>query len=96
MAPLPLEIAVKALQRLKKEKESYIKELKEQEIELETLKNRNADEILLKKHTEVCEETKRMLPELDSQIKLHTERLLSLLKTYPNDEYAQEANVVLQ
>lgn len=96
MAPLTLEIAVKALQRLKKEKGSYIEDLKEQDIELETLRNRNADEILMKKHTELYEETKRMLPELDSKIKLHNERLSSLLKTNPNDEYAQEAKLILQ
>lgn len=82
MAPSKLEIKVKALQRLLREKEYYEKELKEQEQELENMKQSSRDEYEIKKQDELVAEAKRMLPELDSKIKQHKAELAKFVEEY--------------
>ncbi|WPK25479.1 hypothetical protein PUMCH_002796 [Australozyma saopauloensis] len=96
MAPSKLEIKVKALQRLLREKEYYEKELKEQEQELENMKQSSRDEYEIKKQDELVAEAKRMLPELDSKIKQHKAELAKFVEEYKGEESTEEARRLLQ
>lgn len=96
MAPLTLAIAIKAVERLQKEKALYKKDLLDQQLALESLKNNNADEILIKKQLEVYEETKKMIPEIDVKIEDHKKRLEILLNESYDDEESQKAMSMLE
>lgn len=86
MSPTPLQIKVKALQRLLKEKSFYAKEVMECAHKLEQMKSAGADQYDVKKQTQILEESQRMVPEIENKIKDHTRSLSEFLKTYDGDE----------
>ncbi|CCF55840.1 hypothetical protein KAFR_0A04050 [Kazachstania africana CBS 2517] len=87
MAPTQLEIKVRALQRLLKEEQYYIQELKDQSLHVESLqKDTSVDPYDLKKQIEVLDDTKRLLPTLYQKIKEFTDDLEQYLKTYSGDD----------
>lgn len=86
MAPSKLDIKVKALQRLLREKDYYFKELGDQEKHLESLTASKGDEYEIKKQGELVAETKRMIPELEGKITLHREELSKFLDGYKGEE----------
>lgn len=95
MAPGKLDIKVKALQRLVKEKSYYVKELEEQESALAALTTNRGDEYEIKKQGELVAETKRMLPELDIKISKHKEELAKFIEGYKGEESLDLAKSLL-
>lgn len=86
MSPTALQIKVKALQRLIKEKSFYSKEVTECAHKLEQMKSAGADQYDVMKQTQIWEESQRMVPELERKIQDHTQSLSEFLKTYDGEE----------
>lgn len=95
MAPSTLQVLTKAIQRLEKEGNLYKNDIAEQEREMETLINNNADEVLIRKHREVLDESKRMIPELNRKLSDHKNRLRVFLQSYSGDEDVQAATSLI-
>lgn len=96
MAPTLLQIKVKALQRLLKEKNLYADEVQEHVRTLEQMKSTGADDYEIKKHSQVLEESKRMVPELEKKIKEHRQSLVEFLKNYNGEEDTTIAEALIQ
>ncbi|SGZ51655.1 CIC11C00000002660 [Sungouiella intermedia] len=96
MSPTPLQIKVKALQRLTTEKSYYAKEVAENTQTLEQMRANGADPYEVKKQSQVLDESKRMVPELDSKIKEHAQNLSEFLKVYNGDEDTTFAKSLIQ
>lgn len=86
MAPSKLDIKVKALQRLLRERTYYAKELDEQQKHLDSMKAGEGDEYEIKKQSELVAESKRMIPELEKKIETHKMELRKFLDEYKGDE----------
>lgn len=95
MAPSQLEIKVKALQRLLKERDLYLREIREQRELLDSMRSANSDGYEVKKQTEVLGEAKRMIPELERKIQDFKNSLSSFLESYVGDEDTTTASKLI-
>ena len=86
MSPTPLQIKVKALQRLIKEESLYKKEVSDQETHVSKMEQDGADEYEIKKQIAVLDESKRMIPILVSKIAEQKRLLNDFLQSYTGDE----------
>lgn len=97
MAPTPLEIKVKSLQRLMKEESYYIQEKKDQKDLLAKLEaDKDVDPYELKKQKEILDDTERLLPTLYTKIQQFKENLEEYLTTYEGDESTDLAKEVVE
>lgn len=96
MSPTPLEIKTKAVQRLLKEEQLYLKEISEQEEQLQQMRASDTDEYEIKKYEKVLDESKRMVPELKKKIQEHAKGLNSYIEDYKGDEDTSDLKALLQ
>ncbi|CAH6721610.1 tubulin-specific chaperone A [[Candida] jaroonii] len=95
MPPSQLAIKTNALKRLIKEKSLYSQEVEDQSKYVQQLKASNSDEYELKKQIEVLEESKRMVPQVDSKIEAMKKSLKDFLESYNGDEDVATAKSLL-
>lgn len=95
MPPSQLAIKTNALKRLIKEKSLYSQEVEDQSKYVQQLKASNSDEYELKKQIEVLEESKRMVPQVDSKIEAMKKSLKDFLESYNGDEDVATAKLLL-
>ena len=96
MSPTPLEIKTKAVQRLLKEEQLYLKDISEQEEQLQQMRASDTDEYEIKKYEKVLDESKRMVPELKKKIQEHAKGLKSYIEDYKGDEDTSDLKALLQ
>lgn len=96
MSPSPLQIKVKALQRLLKEETLYAEEVQQNAEGLERLKSLGADQYELKRQQQVLDESKRMIPEVKKKITEHKQSLVTFLRSYNGDEDISIAQTLVQ
>lgn len=95
MPPSQLTIKTNALKRLIKEKSLYSQEVEDQSKYVQQLKASNSDEYELKKQIEVLEESKRMVPQVDTKIESMKKSLKEFLESYNGDEDTTVAKLLL-
>lgn len=96
MAPTPLQIKTRALQRLVKEEKLYQQELDEQQQLVDGLKaDPNTDEYELKKQLEILQENDKMIPAIKAKVKEHAKLLEEFLKANSVNEDTEPATKLL-
>lgn len=78
VAPTRSQIKIKALQRLTREHELYLKEEIEIMARLKSLKENNGDEYEIKKIQQVLDETRRVVPNVRKRLESETEETKKL------------------
>lgn len=87
MGPTPYEIKIKAVQRLAREKELYLEELKEQEAAVNKLKSDpKADQYELKTQVQILEETQKIIPVMRTKLEDHLKDLEQQHSQNPDPE----------
>nr|XP_033785294.1 tubulin-specific chaperone A isoform X2 [Geotrypetes seraphini] len=76
--------------RLAKEKTMYEKEAKEQEEKIERMKSEGGDEYVIKKQTEILQESKMMIPDCQRRLDTAYRELTELLENERDLEEAEE------
>lgn len=90
-----LQVKVKALKRLIKEREYNKEEIEANKKNIEEMKKNGEDEYEIKSQMKILDESYRMTVELDNLIFNHSNVLKEFLKGYKQDEDTTEANEIL-
>ncbi|XP_030049107.1 tubulin-specific chaperone A [Microcaecilia unicolor] len=94
-----IKIKSGVVKRLVKEKTMYEKEAKEQEEKIERMKSEGGDEYVIKKQTEILQESRMMIPDCQRRLEAAYRDLTELLENERDLEEAKEykdAHSVLQ
>lgn len=86
MSPTQLQIKVKAIERLTKEKKLYAQEVEDQRLLLKDMIAKEDDAYDIRKQEEVLAESEKMIPELESKIRDHKANLVLFLESYDGEE----------
>ncbi|GEQ66528.1 hypothetical protein JCM33374_g191 [Metschnikowia sp. JCM 33374] len=95
MPPSQLQIQLKALERLIKEKNLYSRDAENESIRLQEMKAEMVDVYEIKKQEEVLRESIRMVPEIEAKIEIFKRKLTDLLANYEGDENLDVAKDLL-
>lgn len=93
-----IKIKTGVVKRLSKEKQMYEKETKQQEEKIERMKCEGADEYVLKKQTEVLQESRMMIPDSHRRLEAaHTDlsQVLENEKDLEDTEEYKDARAML-
>lgn len=93
-----MKIKTGIVKRLAKEEIAYEKEAKEQEEKVERLKAEGGDSYVIKKQTEVLQESKMMIPDCHRRLTKAHQELMQLLEAEEDlcesEEYKEARNVL--
>ncbi|OBA23930.1 hypothetical protein METBIDRAFT_115199 [Metschnikowia bicuspidata var. bicuspidata NRRL YB-4993] len=95
MPPSQLQIQTRALERLKKEKALYFKELEAELKILGEMESCMADAYDIKKQHEITSESKRMIDELNKRIAEYRTKLADFVAKYNGEENLDVAKALL-
>ncbi|XP_042365511.1 tubulin-specific chaperone A [Plectropomus leopardus] len=93
-----IKIKTGVLKRLVKEEIAYKKEAKQQEEKVERMKAEGGDDYVIKKQTEVLQESKMMIPDCRRRLTMAHAELLQFLEAEEDlaesEEYKEARNVL--
>lgn len=85
-----IKIKTGVVKRLSKEKCMYEKEAKQQEEKIERMKTEGADEYVIKKQTEILQESRMMIPDCQRRLEAAHADLTQILDNEKDLEEAEE------
>ncbi|KAM5194539.1 tubulin-specific chaperone A [Mantella aurantiaca] len=85
-----MKIKTGVVKRLSKEKLMYEKEAKQQEEKIERMKTEGGDEYVIKKQTEILQETRMMIPDCHRRLEAAYTDLTQILENEKDLEEAEE------
>lgn len=96
MSPTPLEIKVKAVERLMKEKNIYYEEVANNSRVLNLMISSDADSYDIGKQKLILEESERMAVEIEAKISVYKTNLAKFLESYAGNENLEAAKELIK